>query len=100
MLIERFNGTYRREVLNAHLFMDFNQVRDQTQQWIWDYNNVRPHESLGNKPPVVFVKQKDNYSLPILCIDNHLLKETIFAIASDYGSLTEARNLCLIMTCR
>lgn len=82
-LIERFNGTYRREVLNAHLFTDLNQVRDQTQQWIWDYNNIRPHESLGNKPPVVFVKQRDIYSVPSLSIDSYLLKETIFTTASD-----------------
>ena len=87
-LIERFNGSYRREVLNAHLFMDLNQVRDQTQQWIWDYNNIRPHESLANKPPSVFVKQRENHPLPGLCIDSHLLKKTIFTTASVLGSLT------------
>ena len=33
-LVERFNGSYRKELLNAHLFTDLEQVRDQTQQWI------------------------------------------------------------------
>ncbi len=57
-LVKRFNGVYRKELLNAHLCTDLEQVRDQTQQWIWAYNNIRPHESLGNKPPVTLLKQR------------------------------------------
>ncbi len=33
-LVERFNGIYRKELLNAHLFTDLEQGRDQTQQWM------------------------------------------------------------------
>ena len=32
-LVERFNGNYRKELLNAHLFTDLEQVRNQTRQW-------------------------------------------------------------------
>lgn len=54
--IERFNGTYRREILNAYLFNSFSEVKAITQQWLDHYNNVRPHSALGNIPPLQFNK--------------------------------------------
>ncbi len=80
-LVERFNGSYRKELLNAHLFTDLEQGRDQTQQWIWAYNNIRPHESLGNKPPVAFLKQR-GVTVPNLNVDMHLKEKTICTNAS------------------
>lgn len=55
--IERFNGSYRRGVLDHYIFETIDQVREQTQIWMNDYNNYRPHESLGNKPPAVYAKK-------------------------------------------
>ena len=49
--IERFNKTYRTEVLDAYVFEDLEQVREITQEWLQRYNEERPHESLGNLPP-------------------------------------------------
>lgn len=49
--IERFNGTYRREVLDAYLFDELWQVRQLTEEFIKEYNNHRPHESLNNLTP-------------------------------------------------
>jgi len=82
-LIERFNGSYRREVLSAHIFTDLNQVRDETQSWIWTYNNIRPHESLGDTPPVKWIQKKGWKQIPSLLIDHHLKEEFIFIPASD-----------------
>ncbi len=53
--IERFNRSYREEVLSAYLFESIEQVKELTEQWIWDYNNIRPHDSLMNLPPVKFL---------------------------------------------
>jgi putative transposase len=57
-IIERFNGTYRREILNAYLFKSLKQIQEITNQWLDEYNNIRPHASLGHVPPRQFAKQK------------------------------------------
>lgn len=50
-LVERFNRTSCEEVLNCYVFETLAEVRRMTQEWITRYNEVRPHESLGNLPP-------------------------------------------------
>jgi putative transposase len=52
--IERFNGTFRREVLNAYLFRNLLQVREVVDHWINDYNTQRPHQALGFLTPNEF----------------------------------------------
>jgi putative transposase len=52
--VERFNRTYRSELLSAYLFDDLDQVRHLTWGWMQEYNEERPHEALGNLPPAVY----------------------------------------------
>jgi putative transposase len=52
--IERFNRTYREEVLNMHLFHDITHVQAITDEWLIRYNSQRPHESLGNLTPLEY----------------------------------------------
>ena len=55
--IERFNRTYRYEVLDAYVFESLHQVREITRRWIAEYNEERPHDSLGRIPPAMFRRQ-------------------------------------------
>lgn len=53
--IESFNGSLRAECLNAHWFMSLDDARRKLEDWRKDYNEVRPHSAIGNKPPVAML---------------------------------------------
>jgi len=53
-LIERFNGTCRRELLNANLFYTLDHARDLASEWMHEYNHNRPHTALGDRTPFEF----------------------------------------------
>jgi putative transposase len=40
-----------RELLNAYIFRTLAEVREKAEEWMFDYNNHRPHDSLNNKAP-------------------------------------------------
>jgi putative transposase len=50
--IERFNRSFREDVLDANLFESLAQARMLCQEFMDDYNSERPHESLGNLSPI------------------------------------------------
>jgi len=52
--IERFNRTFRENILDAYLFEDIMQVQILAEEWIKDYNCNRPHQSLGGKTPMEY----------------------------------------------
>lgn len=49
--VERFNRTYRTEVLDMYAFRRLSEVREITDNWIREYNEERPHDSLGDLTP-------------------------------------------------
>lgn len=49
--VERFNKTFRTEVLDMHVFSYLDDVRDFVTRWMWEYNRVRTHKSIGRIPP-------------------------------------------------
>jgi putative transposase len=56
--IESFNGKFRDECLNEQWFQSLSQARDCIAEWRKDYNEVRPHSSLGRIPPAQFAQQQ------------------------------------------
>ena len=52
--IERFNRTFREDVLDAHLFSSIRQFQIISDLWRTDYNDNHPHSSLGGKSPKEF----------------------------------------------
>lgn len=52
--VERFNRTYREDVLDAYIFHSLDEVRRITFEWLEEYNAIRPHASLGNLTPYEF----------------------------------------------
>src|SRR5215470_8978571 len=55
--IESFNGKFRAECLNAHWFMSLDDLRRKCEAWRRDYNEERPHSSIGNKPPIELINR-------------------------------------------
>lgn len=54
--VERFNRTFREDILDRHLFDNAEQAQEYAHQWMWMYNNERPHESLNNLTPREFLR--------------------------------------------
>ena len=52
--IERFNRTYREEVLDCHLFVTLDDVREATWKFLIDYNEHRSHDALDEMTPIEY----------------------------------------------
>lgn len=52
--IERFNRTYRNELLDLYLFRNLAEVREATYWWMIEYNEQRPHDSLEDLTPAEY----------------------------------------------
>jgi putative transposase len=63
--IERYNRTYRTEVLNAYVFESLEQVREISAEWLQSYNEERPHDALAGLPPAIYRAQLEARSSPI-----------------------------------
>lgn len=55
--IESFNGSFRDECLNTHWFLSLEDARAKIEGWRLDYNDFRPHSSLGNMTPAAYAAE-------------------------------------------
>lgn len=53
--IERFNKSFRTDLLDASLFNSISEVQMAANVWLMDYNEYRPHESPSDVPPVAYM---------------------------------------------
>jgi putative transposase len=58
--IESFNGRLRDECLNVHQFTSIEDARAKIEAWRIDYNQRRPHGSLGHLTPNEYAQQRQN----------------------------------------
>ena len=49
--IESFNGKLRDELLNCEVFYTLTEAKVLIEHWRQEYNHIRPHSSLGYRPP-------------------------------------------------
>jgi transposase InsO family protein len=62
---ERFNGSLRDECLNLEYFHTLKEARVIIKEWVNVYNHIRPHSSLGYRPPAPFVTLENRTHEPI-----------------------------------
>jgi len=65
--IECFNRTFRDEVLGQYLFVRVDDVREAAWWWTLEYNEQRPHDSLGDLTPAEYRQQAAGNSTSGVC---------------------------------
>lgn len=53
-LIESFNGSFRDECLHVNWFLSVDDAEKKIEAWRREYNDFRPHSSLGDLTPAQF----------------------------------------------
>jgi putative transposase len=54
--VESFNGKFRDECLNEHWFLSIQDAQQTIEAWRREYNEYRPHSSLGHRTPQEFAQ--------------------------------------------
>ncbi len=94
--IELFNRSYRQRVLNAYLFNTLEDVREQTQIWVDDYNHHRPHDAFGGMSPVNYRKESN----PLHGLHSASAAPSLhFAHVNRVTNETENKRKCLFLKC-
>ena len=54
---ESFNASVRLECLGQHWFLDMDDAVQKVEEWRRDYNEVRPHSAIGDRPPITLIQK-------------------------------------------
>ena len=63
--MESFNARLRDECLNQHWFLNLGHARQVIEEWRRDYNEARPHSSLGDLTPNEFLRLEEQKFLAV-----------------------------------
>ena len=89
--IERYNRTYRTEVLNADVFESLDQVREISAEWLQSDNEERPHDALAGLPPATYRAQLEK---PEVLLEKCLLDGEAYAgMLCNSSSFSRHRGL-------
>lgn len=88
--IERFNRSYREDILDMHTFRNLQQVRELTSDWQIEYNYDRGHTSLGGKSPVEYASG--------WAVDSLRLSSRMAPLRESTGKIKNVRPDSPIMT--
>ena len=72
--VERFHGTFRRELLNGRVFDSITDAQQQVDAWLVEYNTDRPHASLQRRTPAEVFAQRDPDPGPAVKVDQALIR--------------------------
>lgn len=82
--MERFNRSFREEVLDAYSFTRLKEAQAMAYAWMWVYNNQRPHKALGYKTPVAFLNERlQGYAPPTFIKDHRFDWNTLILNATN-----------------
>jgi len=62
--IEAFNGRFREDCLNADWFLSLADAQEKVENWRKYYDEERPHDAIGNKPPILLQNRDGETSPP------------------------------------
>jgi putative transposase len=55
--VESFNASVRMECVGQHWFMDLDDAIEKVEDWRREYNEVRPHSAIGDRPPMALIQK-------------------------------------------
>lgn len=96
--IERFNRTFREEILDPYLFLKIDDLRQAAYWWMIEYNERRPHDSLGGKTPSEFVNSTPAALLYDCLLDGGAYDPTALGrplIGRRHADAVLARDICI-----
>jgi putative transposase len=64
--IESFNGKLRDELLNGEIFTTLLEAKVLIENWRREYNHIRPHSSLGYRPPAPQAIKTGSFTRPFM----------------------------------
>lgn len=101
--IKSFNGNLREECVNASWFLSEKDAQSRCEAWRKEYNELRPHSSIGQQAPIELASASGQASLPEAEKPNFShcprsrdgVKFTLKGAAND--TLSGCRNMCLYL---